>query len=264
MKLFAHQSEIRPDSIKKQLTSDQYKLYKLIWNRFIASQMASAELDTVSAELDAGGYSFRASGSVIRFQGYMTVYDYGEEGDESDNKKVKLPELSEGEALRCEKLIPEQHFTEPPARYNEGSLVKFLEEKGIGRPSTFATIISTIISRGYVERDGKILKPTPLGELTTDMMKKYFPDIVDYAFTAQMEDELDSIANGSVDMKTVLEQFYGDFEKDLDNAEKTVSKEDIVVPEQETDITCEKCGARMVVKQGRFGKFAACPELSRM
>lgn len=248
-----------PDSIKKQLTSDQYKLYKLIWNRFIASQMASAELDTVSAELDAGGYSFRASGSVIRFQGYMTVYDYGEEGDESDNKKVKLPELSEGEALRCEKLIPEQHFTEPPARYNEGSLVKFLEEKGIGRPSTFATIISTIISRGYVERDGKILKPTPLGELTTDMMKKYFPDIVDYAFTAQMEDELDSIANGSVDMKTVLEQFYGDFEKDLDNAEKTVSKEDIVVPEQETDITCEKCGARMVVKQGRFGKFAACP-----
>ncbi len=248
-----------PESIKKQLTSDQYKLYKLIWSRFIASQMASAELDTVSCELEAGGYTFRASGSVVKFSGFMAVYDHGDDGEEADSKKTKLPELSEKELLSCKKIIPEQHFTEPSARYNEGSLVKFLEEKGIGRPSTFATIITTIISRGYVEREGKSLKPTPLGELTTDIMIKYFPDIVDYAFTAQMEDELDSIASGSTDMQTVLSSFYGGFEKDLANAEATVSKEDIVVPEQETDIICDKCGARMVVKQGRFGKFAACP-----
>ncbi len=251
--------KFEPEMIKKQLTSDQYRLYKLIWSRFIASQMASAELDTVSAELEAGGYSFRASGSVVRFNGFMAVYDHGDDGEEADGKKTKLPELSEGETLKCNKLMPEQHFTEPAARYNEGSLVKFLEEKGIGRPSTFATIITTIISRGYVEREGKSLKPTPLGELTTDMMIKYFPNIVDYAFTAEMEDELDSIANGSTDLKTVLSSFYEDFEKELVNAESTVSKEDIVVPAQETDILCEKCGARMVVKQGRFGKFAACP-----
>lgn len=248
-----------PESIKKYLTTDQYKLYKLIWSRFIASQMASAEIDTVSAELEAAGYTFRASGSTVKFNGFMAVYDYSEDGDEGDGKKSKLPELTEGGKLKCSGITPEQHFTEPPARYNEGSLVRFLEEKGIGRPSTFATIITTIISRGYVEREGKSLKPTPLGELTTDIMLKYFRDIVDYEFTAEMEDELDSIANGKTDMKTVLTEFYTGFEKDLENAEKTVSKDEIVVPEQETDIICEKCGARMVVKQGRFGKFAACP-----
>ena len=248
-----------PESIKKYLTTDQYKLYKLIWSRFIASQMASAEIDTVSAELEAAGYTFRASGSTVKFNGFMAVYDYSEDGDEGDGKKSKLPELTEGGKLKCSGITPEQHFTEPPARYNEGSLVRFLEEKGIGRPSTFATIITTIISRGYVEREGKSLKPTPLGELTTDIMLKYFRDIVDYEFTAEMEDELDSIANGKTDMRTVLTEFYTGFEKDLENAEKTVSKDEIVVPEQETDIICEKCGARMVVKQGRFGKFAACP-----
>ena len=248
-----------PESIKKYLTTDQYKLYKLIWSRFIASQMASAEIDTVSAELEVAGYTFRASGSTVKFNGFMAVYDYSEDGDEGDGKKSKLPELTEGGKLKCSGITPEQHFTEPPARYNEGSLVRFLEEKGIGRPSTFATIITTIISRGYVEREGKSLKPTPLGELTTDIMLKYFRDIVDYEFTAEMEDELDSIANGKTDMKTVLTEFYTGFEKDLENAEKTVSKDEIVVPEQETDIICEKCGARMVVKQGRFGKFAACP-----
>ena len=248
-----------PESIKKYLTTDQYKLYKLIWSRFIASQMASAEIDTVSAELEAAGYTFRASGSTVKFNGFMAVYDYSEDGDEGDGKKSKLPELTEGGKLKCSGITPEQHFTEPPARYNEGSLVRFLEEKGIGRPSTFATIITTIISRGYVEREGKSLKPTPLGELTTDIMLKYFRDIVDYEFTAEMDDELDSIANGKTDMRTVLTEFYTGFEKDLENAEKTVSKDEIVVPEQETDIICEKCGARMVVKQGRFGKFAACP-----
>ncbi len=248
-----------PELIKKSLTPDQYKLYKLIWNRFLASQMASAEYDTVSAVLEAGGYEFHSAGSTLSFGGYLILSDMAEDDDESFGKKNKLPELKEKESLNARKLLPEQHFTEPPVRYNEGSLVKFLEEKGIGRPSTFATIITTIISRGYVEREGRSLKPTPLGELTTDIMMKYFPDIVDYAFTAQMEDELDSISNGDTDMKDVLGKFYRGFEEDLATAEKTVSKEDIIVPQQETDIICDKCGARMVIKQGRFGKFAACP-----
>ncbi|MBE6621917.1 MAG: type I DNA topoisomerase [Ruminococcaceae bacterium] len=249
--------ELEPDAIKKQLTPDQYKLYKLIYSRFMASQMASAELDTVNLELENNGYIFRASGSTLRFPGFLAVYDDTEEDDE--HKKERLPELHEGEALACEKLLPEQHFTEPPARYNEGSLVKFMEEKGIGRPSTYNAIITTILSRGYVEREGKSLKPTQIGEITNDIMVKQFNNIVDYAFTARMEDELDSIAGGETDMVTVLSRFYEGFEKDLALAEKTVSKEEITVPEQETDIICDKCGARMVIRQGRFGKFAACP-----
>ena len=248
-----------PEAIKKYLTTDQSKLYKLIWSRFVASQMASAELDTVSVELVSEGHKFHVSGSAVRFQGFMAVYDYTDEGYEADSKKTKLPELKEGEKLNCEELISEKHFTEPPARYNEGSLVKFLEERGIGRPSTFATIITTIISRGYVKREGKSLKPTPLGELTTDIMIKYFPEIVDYAFTARMEDDLDTIASGSIDMQKVLGDFFEGFEKSFETAEKNVSKEDIVVPAEETDIICDKCGAKMFIKQGRFGRFAACP-----
>ena len=249
--------DLEPDAIKKHLTPDQYKLYKLIHSRFMASQMASAELDTVNLELESNGYAFRASGSTLRFPGFLAVYDDAEEDDE--HKKERLPELREGETVTCERLQPEQHFTEPPARYNEGSLVKFMEEKGIGRPSTYNAIITTILSRGYVEREGKSLKPTHIGEVTNDIMVKQFHNIVDYAFTARMEDELDSIAGGETDMVTVLSRFYGGFEKDLAEAEKTVSKVDITVPEQATDIVCDKCGARMVIRQGRFGKFAACP-----
>jgi len=249
--------ELAPDAIKKQLTPDQYKLYKLIYSRFVASQMASADFDTVNLEMENGDYLFRASGSTLRFPGFLAVYDDAEEDDE--HKKGNLPELVEGETLTCEKLIPEQHFTEPPARYNEGSLVKFMEEKGIGRPSTYNAIITTILSRGYVEREGKSLKPTRIGEITNDIMVKQFNNIVDYAFTARMEDELDSIAGGETDMVTVLSRFYDGFEKDLAEAEKTVTKEDITVPEQVTDIICDKCGAQMVIRQGRFGKFAACP-----
>ena len=254
-----------PSEIKKSLTSDQYKLYKLIWDRFIASQMASAQLDTVSADIECGGYIFRAGGSTVRFPGFMALYDYAEEEDDaslSTNKKSKknhLPELNEGDDCALEKTLPEQHFTEPPARYNEGSLIKFLEEKGIGRPSTYTPIITTIVSRGYVEREGKALKPTALGEITTRLMVKSFPDIVDYAFTAEMEEDLDSIESGERTMQEVLSGFYKDFEKDLEAAEETVSKEDITVPAEETDIICDKCGARMIIKNGRFGKFAACP-----
>ena len=247
---------LEPMKIKKYLTPDQFKLYRLIWNRFVASQMASAEFDTVNADIACGDYIFHAGGRTIRFPGYLAVYD-DSEGD--DDAKSRLPVIEEGDPLTPVKLSPEQHFTEPPARYNEASLIKFLEEKGIGRPSTLPPIITTIITRGYVERDGKALKPTNLGEVTTHLMIKYFPDIVDYEFTAQMEDRLDGIEHGDTSMTDVLRNFYNDFEKDLESAENTVSKDEIQLKDEETDIICDKCGARMVVKNGRYGKFAACP-----
>lgn len=247
-----------PAAVKKHLTSDQYKLYKLIWDRFTASQMASAELSTVSADFDCKGNLFRANGYTVKFNGYMAVYEEStDEVDEEKNKK--LPACREGEILKSRDVSGTQHFTEPPARYTEASLIKFLEEKGIGRPSTYTPIISIITSRGYVARDGKSLVPTPLGEITNSLMTEYFPDIVDYKFTAEMESDLDSIEDGRTDMKSTLRSFYGDFEKELDKAMATVSKDDIEVPVEETDIICDQCGARMIVKNGRFGKFAACP-----
>jgi len=261
-----------PDKIKKYLTSDQYKLYKLIWSRFVASQMAPAELDTVTADISNSGYLFRASGYTVRFQGYMAVYEETE-SDTVDNHKVqdddgsnisvmektKLPDLAVNETLSEVEINPGQHFTEPPPRYTEASLIKFFEEKGIGRPSTYTPIITTIISRGYVNREGKSLVPTPLGEVTTKLMKENFPDVVDYKFTAQMEDDLDGIENGDTEMLKVLEEFYNDFKKELDTAAEKISKGDIEVPVEETDIICDKCGSRMILKTGRYGKFAACP-----
>ena len=249
--------EYEPDKLKKYLTQDQYKLYKLIWSRFIASQMASAEIDTVNVELQCRDHLFRANGNTVRFPGFMSVYDTAEDGDAG--KAHSLPELKEQDVLTAEAVKPEQHFTEPPPRYNEASLIKFLEEKGIGRPSTYTPIITTILQRGYVEREGKSLKPTPLGEVTTKIMEESFPDIVDYAFTAKMENDLDSIENGEETMLDVLSSFYEKFAADLEKAEQTVSKETIQLPVEETDMICEKCGSRMIVKSGRFGKFAACP-----
>lgn len=251
--------ERTPDSIKKWLTSEQYRLYKLIWSRFIASQMASAEIDTVNADIESQGYMFKASGSTVRFKGFLSAYDYADDEDTKDSAKVKLPDLEQGEKLKAEDIKGEQHFTEPPPRYNEASLIKFLEEKGIGRPSTYTPIITTIINRGYVERDGKSLKPTQLGEVTTHIMMSAFPDIVNYEFTAQMENDLDSIERGERTMLDVLDSFYGGFEKSLVNAENIVSKQDIHIDAEETDIICEKCGSRMIIKNGRYGKFAACP-----
>ncbi|MGI6202905.1 MAG: type I DNA topoisomerase [Eubacteriales bacterium] len=264
--------KLTPDSIKKLLTPDQYKLYKLIWSRFVASQMASAELDTVTAELETGGRVFRASGYTVRFNGYLAVYGDADDKDEKDNgaadrkaeqseavHKTKLPELVEGEELAAESVSPEQHFTEPPPRFTEGSLIKFLKDKGIGRPSTYTPIITTIIERGYVKREGKTLVPTPLGEITTKIMVESFTDIVDYEFTAQMEEQLDNIENGKLSMLDVLSEFYTGFEASLIKAEQTVSREDINLPVEETDLECEKCGSRMIVKNGRYGKFAACP-----
>jgi len=255
-----------PEKIKKMLTSDQYRLYKLIWDRFMASQMASAELDTVTADIEAGGYIFRSNGYTVKFQGYMTLYEEAEDyvapnnaDTDTPEKSIRLPKIEQGDVLRHDTTDPSQHFTEPPPRYNEASLVKFLEERGIGRPSTFATIITTIITRGYVIREGKSLKPTELGELTTQLMLDCFPQIVDYEFTANMETELDEIANGVDTMLGVLRGFYGGFADSLDKAETSVDREKYQLPVEETDMICEKCGAQMVVKNGRYGKFAACP-----
>lgn len=255
---------IEPDTIKNSLTPDQYKLYKLIWSRFAASQMVSAELDTVSADILCSGFIFRASGYTVKFNGYLAIYDDTEnttstETENNTMEKAALPELNEGDRITADIIEPNRHFTEPAPRYTEASLIKFLEEKGIGRPSTYTPIITTIITRGYVEREGKALKPTPLGEITTELMKNNFADVVDYEFTAQMEEKLDDIENGMSDVISVLNKFYSGFEQNLIQAEKSVAKGDIQIPIEETDIACEKCGRTMVIKSGRYGKFAACP-----
>lgn len=257
--------DLEPAKIRKYVTGDQFKLYKLIWERFIASQMESAVLSTVTADFESAGYIFRTSGYTVDFQGYMAVYEESEEdtvrtADEvREQKNIRLPDIKEGQKVALVSTDPAKHFTEPPARYNDASLIKFLEEKGIGRPSTFATIITTIIARNYVKREGKSLVPTPTGELTNKLMKESFPDIVDYAFTAHMEDRLDSIENGGVEMNSVLSEFWGGFEKELDAANVKMASEEVEVPVEETDIICDKCGSRMVIKNGRYGKFAACP-----
>ncbi|MBQ2468470.1 MAG: type I DNA topoisomerase, partial [Clostridia bacterium] len=247
-----------PARVKESLTADQFKLYRLIWNRFIASQMASAELSTVQTDVTCADCLFRATGYTVTFAGFITLYEESTD-DENGEKSEKIPSLEKGETLRTIAVVPTQHFTEPPARYTEATLIKFLEEKGIGRPSTYTPIITIILSRGYVERDGKSLKPTPLGEVITKIMREQFPDIVDYKFTASLEDKLDDVEHGAVPMQTVLGDFYADFEKELSAANSNVRKKDIEVPAVETDIICDKCGARMIVKEGRYGKFAACP-----
>ncbi len=250
---------LEPAAIKKALTTEQYKLYKLIWDRFIASQMQSAELSTVQTDFNCEGYIFRTSGYTVKFPGYMALYEESTDDKNTDDENVKLPEMKVGDILASESVTPVQHFTEPPARYNDATLVKYLEEKGIGRPSTYATIITTIISRGYVKREGKQLVPTPLGEVTTELMCENFPDIVDCKFTAYMESQLDDIESGKTTMLDVISGFYKNFSVELEAAFKNVADRDIELPIEETDIICENCGSRMIVKNGRFGKFAACP-----
>ncbi|MCI8332514.1 MAG: type I DNA topoisomerase [Clostridiales bacterium] len=245
-----------PAKIKKYLSQDQYKLYLLIWNRFLASQMADALLDTMQIDAKNNGYLFKASGYTVRFQGYQVLY---KEEKETDLDKGALPAVQEKESLTIKEILPEQHFTEPPARYNDATLIRFLKEKGIGRPSTYTQIITTILSRGYVTREKKAFKPTALGEITTQIMIEQFPEIVNYEFTAQMENDLDEVENGKAEGEKVLTHFYERFEKELETALQSVSKDDIEIPVEETDIVCEKCGAKMVIKSGRFGKFAACP-----
>ncbi len=252
-------AKLEPPAIKKLLSSDQYKLYKLIWDRFIASQMESAELATVQTDFTCAGYLFRASGYTVKFAGYMALYEESTEDTSPSDDNMRIPVVEEGELLDAQSVTPAQHYTEPPARYTEASLVDFLKEKGIGRPSTYTPIITIIISRGYVKREGKSFVPTPLGEITTKLMCEYFPDIVDYKFTASMEDRLDDIENGECAMLTVLNGFYDGFKGELDKALENIGTNDIDLPAEETDIICEHCGSRMIVKNGRYGKFAACP-----
>ena len=252
-----------PKSIRKMLTSEQYRLYKLIWERFIASQMEAAVLDTVSVEIENNGYIFKTGGYVIKSKGYLTIYDYvsddAQDSETEDLNLASLPNIKKNECLKSSAVESTQHFTEPPARYTEASLIKFLEENGIGRPSTYAPIISIIISREYVKRDGKTLAATPLGEITTNFMRKHFPEIIDYEFTASMENKLDSIENKENSIEGVISEFYKKFEAELEAVEKSDSKVEINISVEESDVVCDKCGSKMIYKNGRFGKFLACP-----
>lgn len=248
--------ELHPDKIRSNLTSDQYKLYKLIWDRFIASQMANALLDTVSAEIDAAGCLFKASGYSVRFDGFTVLYE--EKNEEGEENQKMLPLLAVNDLLRLVRIGGNQHFTQPPARYTEASLIKTLEENGIGRPSTYAPTITTILARMYVEREGKQLRPTALGEVITQVMKEHFSEIVDAKFTAEMETELDNVEQGSDNWVDMLEEFYKDFAKTLEAAETAMDGKHVKIPDEKTDIVCEVCGKEMVIKLGRYGKFLAC------
>ena len=246
--------ELTPERVKSSLDNDQYKLYKLIWDRFIASQMANALLDTVSVDIEANGCSFKSTGYSVKFDGFTVLYE--ESKDDEENKI--LPVINKDDVLKLKKIEGKQHFTQPPARYTEASFIKALEENGIGRPSTYAPTISTIINKFYVEREGKQLKPTALGEVTTDLMKDCFKNIVDTKFTAAMESDLDKVEIGEKDWVDMLRDFYGDFDETLKQAEITMEGKRVKVPSEETDEVCEVCGKPMVIKLGRFGRFLAC------
>lgn len=249
--------ELTPDLVKASgVTSDQYKLYKLIWERFIASQMANCLMDTVSVDIDANGCGFKASGYSVKFDGFTVLYE--EAKDEDEDQKNVLPPIKKNDVLKLKSLEGNQHFTQPPPRYTEATLVKAFEETGIGRPSTYVPTISTILARSYVERDGKQLKPTSLGEVTNDLMKEHFDKIVDVKFTAQMESSLDQIENGTKNWTKTLDSFYKDFKDELDKAETAMDGKRVKVPDEATDEVCDLCGKPMVIKIGRYGKFMAC------
>lgn len=249
--------EITPELVKASgVTSDQYKLYKLIWERFIASQMANCLMDTVSVDIAANGCLFKATGYSVKFDGFTVLYE--ESKDEEDEKKNVLPAIEKGDVLKAKLIEGNQHFTQPPPRYTEATLVKAFEETGIGRPSTYVTTITTILNRSYVEREGKQLKPTALGEVTNELMSEHFDKIVDVKFTANMETSLDEVENGEASWVKTLNDFYKDFEKELSEAESAMEGKRVKVPDEETDQVCELCGKPMVIKIGRFGKFMAC------
>ncbi len=250
--------ELDPERIRGSLTPEQYRLYKLIWSRFLASQMANAVYDTVSIDTVCAGHTFRASHQSLRFAGFIAVYEEGKD-DETEAVGTPLPDLQVGEQANAVKLEKEQHFTQPPARYTEATLVKAMEEKGVGRPSTYASIVSTIEDREYVVKTEKRLSPTPLGEVVNQLMMEHFDDIINVEFTAGMEDRLDAIGEGKRDWKTVLAEFYADFHQEMQDAETALEGVRLKVPEEETEEVCELCGRKMVIKTGRFGKFLACP-----
>ncbi|MBR1925360.1 MAG: type I DNA topoisomerase [Clostridia bacterium] len=250
--------EITPEVVKGQVENNLYKLYKLIYERFLASQMVPATYNSVSIDIDAGAYTFKASGRTPIFDGYTKVYQEYQSKEKDDETEQKLlPELTEGEILNCHEIKTEQKFTKPPARYTEASLVKVMEEKGIGRPATYVPTITTLERREYTEKDGKQIKPTELGFVVCDTLKKHFPDIMDITFTAKMEDTLDEISTGKEEWHKVIEDFYKDFKIELEKA--SGSKDKVERPVEVSDVVCDKCGAKMVVRVGQYGKFLACP-----
>ena len=249
---------LNPDAVRKSLTPEQYKLYKLIWSRFIACQMANARYDSVSIDVTAATHLFRATHSSLKFAGFTTVYvETKEEGEAAVGSP--LPDLSEGETVQLANSDKQQHFTQPPGRYTEATLIKTLEEKGIGRPSTYAPTVSIILSREYVVKEGRTLRPTPLGEVVTGLMEDKFHDVVDPTFTARMEENLDEVEEGKKYWKDLLRQFYSGFKAELDQAERDLDGERIKVPDELSDEVCDVCGKQMVIKSGRFGRFLACP-----
>lgn len=246
-----------PESVKGSLTREQFMLYRLIYQRYTASQMAPAVYETLNAEIGDGKVGLRFYGERKTFPGFTSLYEESTDDETAGGKDTALPDLKEGTALKAEEIVPQQHFTQPPSRYTEASLVKTLEENGIGRPSTYAPTISTIISRGYVTREKKRIYPTELGTMVTDLMMEYFRDIVDTEFTAEMENKLDEVEEGKQDWKQVLRDFYPGFEKELEVAEREIEK--VEIQDEVSDVVCDQCGAMMVYKMGRYGKFLACP-----
>ncbi|MHB8157942.1 MAG: DNA topoisomerase, partial [Desulfocucumaceae bacterium] len=249
--------EKEPESVKAFLTSDQYRLYKLVWDRFVASQMSPAVIDTTSVDIKAGTYTFRANGAIIKFYGFMKVYtESRDDSAEEDDNRI-LPVLAEGDKLEKKALLPKQHFTQPPSRYSDASLIKALEEKGIGRPSTYAPIVETIQKRGYVVKEKKQFFPTELGIVVVNLLKEYFRDIIDVEFTAAMEDKLDDVEEGEIAWAGVLKDFYIPFKETLIKAEEEIGH--VELADEVTDELCENCQRNLVVKMGRYGKFLACP-----
>ena len=251
--------DVTPEMAKATLTPDQYKIYKLIWERFIASQMSDCIMDTVTVTLDVSSYQFKVTGSSIKFAGFTSLYS--ESSDEAEQKITKLPKLEQNEKLSAEKIESEQHFTQPPSRYTEATLIKSLEELGIGRPSTYSPTISTILARGYIVREKKLLSPTELGMIVNDIISEHFKDIVDVTFTANMEERLDEVEGGDRSWIKLIDEFYKPFSKELAEAEEKIGQ--VEIKDEVSDVVCDKCGAMMVYKQGKFGKFLACPEFPK-
>ena len=251
--------EVTPDSVKSSLTTDQYKIYKLIWERFISSLMETCHQETIKVEIEAKGYIFNATGYSVKFDGFTALYEEKTDDSSKTASEAPLPPMAQGDVLKLKSLTGNQHFTQPPSRYTEASLIKALEENGVGRPSTYVTITSTVLSKEYVVREGKQFVPTELGEAVTKLLKETLPNIVNVKYTSKMEDDLDKIDSGDKDYIDMIRLYFNDFEEPLEKAKKDMLGVKIKLKEEETDEVCEKCGRNMVIKVGRFGKFLACP-----
>ena len=249
--------DLNPEMIKNDLSKDQYKLYKLIYNRFLASQMQAAVFDTITANIDVNNYNFRANGQSLKFKGFMTLYIETPDNKTEEDEESFVPLLKEGQEVIKQRIDPKQSFTEPPPRYTEASLVKALEEKGIGRPSTYSPTITTILERRYIEKEQKQLVPTELGKVVNKLLTENFSDIINVEFTAKIEEEFDEVAEGKENWKQVIREFYGPFEKEVEKVDKEL--EHVELKEEVSDVPCDKCGRMMVIKYGRYGKFLACP-----